>query len=563
MAQHSAFEKTVIGRRIESLKTRIDAVRPLPAEAEARVMQKLRLDWNYHSNAIEGNSLDHGETRAFLMHGITAKGKPLKDYLDIRGHNEAIGFLEDVVRNEETLRESDLRALHKVVLVEPYDMMAVAPDGSPTKRRIHLGSYKSGPNSVQTSTGEVHHFASPEETPALMGDLMKWLYDDGNTLHPVERAVSFHHRFVAIHPFDDGNGRMGRLLMNLLLMQGGYPPAVIRNEKRGEYYAALAQADDGRLGPLLEFVGEALIRSMELYVRASRNEPIDEPDDLDKEIFLLEQDLETRGQRIDARDDAESRIRFVEEVLRPIWSAALRSLSKFERLFLSTRRGLLDCSQARYDRGELQYEIFTADSLEQRFEELVHDVDIRRLAAFAQLRDFRDLVNHFSVELRLVVEFGEFSASVGLWVGPADDLEGLSLDPRGLTNAVTQIEVRYRNDLSELELRDVVRSLERSLLEYVKRHDSDPHIDELSIEEDEFRQLLEVWAAENYDLPMPEQVTVQVEGRTLLLDAPSDFRDALHRQRERLMKRLIDELSLGFHPRLMLVELPPDDDIPF
>ena len=95
--------------RVDELKAQVDALRPIDAEQEARVRQMFRLDWNYHSNAIEGNTLTLGETRAFLLHGITAKGKPFCDYLDIKGHNEAIAYLEDIVRGQELLTEAAIR----------------------------------------------------------------------------------------------------------------------------------------------------------------------------------------------------------------------------------------------------------------------------------------------------------------------------------------------------------------------------------------------------------------------------------------------------------------------
>ena len=106
---------------IDALKAEIDTLRPIDAEQEARVRQMLHIDWNYHSNAIEGNTLTLGETRAFLLHGITAKGKPFRDYLDIKGHNEAIAYLEQMVRGEEPLTEVVIRELHRILLVEPYE----------------------------------------------------------------------------------------------------------------------------------------------------------------------------------------------------------------------------------------------------------------------------------------------------------------------------------------------------------------------------------------------------------------------------------------------------------
>jgi Fic family protein len=279
--------------KIDHLKHELDTLRPLTPEQEGRVMQKFRLDWNYHSNAIEGNSLTYGETIAFLMEGLTAKGKPFKDHLDIRGHNEAIDFLMDLVKNRQHLSEKIIRELHQMILVEPYITPAQTPEGQRVEKKVTLGAYKSMPNHVRTPTGEIHYYATPEETPAKMSDLMAWLreHQEAEDLPPLLLAAVFHYRFVAIHPFDDGNGRMSRLLMNLLLMQYGYPPVVIKQQDRQAYYYALRQADAGDLEAFSQFIGENLVHSLEVYLRGARGESIEEGDDLDKEIALLKMSL--------------------------------------------------------------------------------------------------------------------------------------------------------------------------------------------------------------------------------------------------------------------------------
>jgi Fic family protein len=278
---------------IDHLKGEIDALRPIDAGQEARVRQMLRIDWNYHSNAIEGNTLTLGETRAFLLHGITAKGKPFRDYLDIKGHNEAIAYLEQMVRGQEPLTEVVIRELHRILLIEPYDVDAVTPDGRPTRRRIAIGQYKTAPNHVRTSTGEMHYYATPEETPAQMGDLVAWhrRETESRALHPLLLAATFHYRFVAIHPFDDGNGRMARLLMNLILMQHGYTPVVIRLETRADYLLALETADAGDLADFVALVGEELIRALELLLKAATNQDLQTPGAFEQSVLRLREQL--------------------------------------------------------------------------------------------------------------------------------------------------------------------------------------------------------------------------------------------------------------------------------
>jgi Fic family protein len=279
--------------RVDSLKWQVDALRPLDAEQEARLVQKFNLEWNYHSNALEGNTLSLGETRAFLLYGITAQGKPFRDYLDIKGHQDAVRYLEELVRGSEVLSEAAIRELHRILLVETYEVDAITPDGRPKRRRIAIGQYKTAPNHVRTTTGEFHFYATPLETSALMAELLAWYRreEEAGALHPLVLAATFHWRFVAIHPFDDGNGRMARLLTNLILMQHGFVPMVIPVEARGDYLLALEKADAGDLADFVELVGRELIRALELALRAARGESLEEPGGLDRRIQRLREQL--------------------------------------------------------------------------------------------------------------------------------------------------------------------------------------------------------------------------------------------------------------------------------
>ena len=132
--------------KIDALKAELDALRPLPSDVVGRIEQKLRIESNYHSNAIEGNSLTLGETRSLILHGLTAHGKTMRDHLDIEGHDEAVRAIEDAVNSKEELNEVFIRNLHRLLLKEPYEIDALTPDGQPTKRLI-----TSGPRPVKST----------------------------------------------------------------------------------------------------------------------------------------------------------------------------------------------------------------------------------------------------------------------------------------------------------------------------------------------------------------------------------------------------------------------------
>lgn len=278
-------------QKVLELKATLDALRPLEPEQENRIMQKFRLDWNYHSNHLEGNSLTYGETKALLLFGITAQGKPLKDALEIKGHNEAISWVFEMVKGDRPLTENFIRELHSLLLEESYKA-SQNEKGEIVPRKIHSGKYKTTPNHVQTVTGEIFYFATPEETPAKMHDLLIWYNKktQEETANPLLIAAEFHYRFIRIHPFDDGNGRTARILMNFILLYYGYPPVIIKTEDKLNYFAALRLADAGNIEPFILYIAENLLRSLNLMISGAKGEEIDDENVFEK-IHELEQKL--------------------------------------------------------------------------------------------------------------------------------------------------------------------------------------------------------------------------------------------------------------------------------
>ena len=213
---------------IAAKKERLDELRPLSPRALANLEHYYDIELTYTSNAIEGNTLSPVETTLVIEKGITISGKPLKDHLEALDHYDAIRYVRELARQETPLTESDVRNLHKLV------MQRSAPEIA--------GQYANLPRYVRTETGR-HSFPSPAEVPALMKDFAGSLGTAPNT---PETAFTAHRRLVDIHPFNDGNGRTARLLMNLILIRGGYPPVAVRPEDRLEYIRSLAQEQAGQ-----------------------------------------------------------------------------------------------------------------------------------------------------------------------------------------------------------------------------------------------------------------------------------------------------------------------------
>ena len=215
---------------IAANKEQLDQLRPISPKAIANLEHYYDIELTYTSNAIEGNTLSAVETTLVIEKGITIAGKPLKDHLEALDHYDAIRYVRELARYQTPLTETDLRNLHRLV------MQRSAPEIA--------GRYADLPRYVRTETGR-HTFPSPAEIPALMGDLAGWFQSEATSL---ETAFSAHLRLVGIHPFNDGNGRTARLLMNLILIRSGYPPIAVRPEDRPEYIHSLQQEQAGQ-GP--------------------------------------------------------------------------------------------------------------------------------------------------------------------------------------------------------------------------------------------------------------------------------------------------------------------------
>jgi Fic family protein len=332
MENFNKFEDIEEIKSIDLQKNLIDKQRPFPKDLENKVFQKLKLDWNYNSNAIEGNQLSFGETVAFLNFGLTAKGKPFKDHLDIKGHNEAIQFMLQLIKENRPFSESDIKDLHKIILVEPYYSKTISPAGVEFQKEIKIGQYKTSPNHVKTISGDIHYYTNPEDVPFEMNQLLEWYREAENeNLHPVVLSAIFHHKFTAIHPFDDGNGRLARILSNFILLKHQYPVIVIKNNEKTQYYASLNIADNGIYTDLIKLFAENISNSFSIYLKALSGEDINEPDDLDKEIDMFTKEL--MGQEIKIINFEENKDFLIDTYLKGMLEYLFPRLNKIGQLF--------------------------------------------------------------------------------------------------------------------------------------------------------------------------------------------------------------------------------------
>lgn len=222
------------------------ALQPLSEKDRERLSQRFTVDFNYNSNHIEGNTLTYGQTEILLLFGKVIGEADVRDVQEMAASNVGLKMMREEAKVKETpLTQSFIRTLHKTLLREDYKVYRDLPGGIQTSYVIHAGQYKTRPNSVITRYGDRFEYASPEETPSLMADLVDWYNqaEQEGKLSPVELAALFHYRYIRIHPFEDGNGRIARLMVNFILSRHDYPMVVIRSRKKSEYLEALHQTD--------------------------------------------------------------------------------------------------------------------------------------------------------------------------------------------------------------------------------------------------------------------------------------------------------------------------------
>lgn len=213
-----------------------------------KIAQALDIEYTHESNKIEGNTLTLRETAIVIEKGLTIGGKPLNDHLEAINHAQAIDYIKDLAKATNTITDRDILQIHALIL-QGID-------------RENTGWYRSVPVMI---SGSKHTPPSPYVVPEKMQEMMDFYNENMETMHPVELASEMHERLVYIHPFADGNGRTARLLMNLILLQNGYPIAILKGdtENRLKYYEALETASiRGDKTPFKNFIKEVLTQTI-------------------------------------------------------------------------------------------------------------------------------------------------------------------------------------------------------------------------------------------------------------------------------------------------------------
>ena len=234
--------------KVDELNKELNSKRPISKETLKTLKESINLEWTYNSNGIEGNTLTLRETQV-VLEGITVGGKSLKEHLEAINHEQAILFLDDLIKNNEPISEWNIKNIHQLILKDIDDENA--------------GKYRSENVTIK---GAKHIPPDYLLVPELMERLII-NYEEWDKYHPIVKAALLHGELVKIHPFVDGNGRTARLVMNLSLMNSGYLPVIIKKDKRLEYYDALDKAHiTGDYTNFIKLVNNLEIEMIKKYI---------------------------------------------------------------------------------------------------------------------------------------------------------------------------------------------------------------------------------------------------------------------------------------------------------
>lgn len=233
---------------VDEKLAKLNSKRPLSKETIKTLQDAINLEWTYNSNGIEGNTLTLKETKV-VLEGITVGGKSVREHLEAVNHENAIEYLEELVKDQSEISEWNIKSLHQLILKGIDDANA--------------GKYRN--NNVIIS-GAKHRPPEYVKVPELMEKLII-NYEDWDEYHPIIRASLLHGELVKIHPFIDGNGRLSRLMMNMDLIKSGYVPVIIKKENRIKYYEALDKAHTtGDYTDFVKLVTEAENEMLDRYL---------------------------------------------------------------------------------------------------------------------------------------------------------------------------------------------------------------------------------------------------------------------------------------------------------
>jgi Fic family protein len=439
---------------IDTLKTEIDAHGKLSPETLRKINYKFRLDWNYYSNKMEGNTLTKDETRSIMIGNVTIHGKPIRDVLEMRGHDDAIEAILKIGKGELNISERRIKELHRAIMHEETE-----------ENKAKIGVWKTVDNYVLNYKGERFDFTKSDDVAEEMHNLINWLSAESDkqgkkgALHPALLAIEFHLRYVTIHPFYDGNGRTARILMNLILISRGFPPIIIKTEEKERYHQYIAdiQGYGGTRDFYYDLMLDLLARSLTLVNTAIKGGNIEEPDDIDKRIELIK----TKLHGIDAVTETKS-FDTVNSTLNdsifPIFLQLDEKIAKITDLFTRTYRQIQYAEDGKtvnipIEQNNLSHSLnsWLEDRFKRTIEKQTPDQGITDVHYHYQLNEFKKSLALPFIVTNIFIRFSEFDYAIKIDSNNASERKfsyGKPMNRQVADDIVRNIINRFLNEMS-------------------------------------------------------------------------------------------------------------------
>ncbi len=469
--------------KIDLLQQEINSYGELRADVKKKINYKFRLDWNYYSNSMEGNTLTMDETRSVMVGNIIVNGKPIKDVLEMKGHDEVISDILKIGKGIQRISEAKIRNIHKGIMHEE--------DESKKKK---IGSWKTEPNYIFNYKNERFDFASPEEVPERIHALLNrtnaaidaMQQNKKGAPHPVDVALQFHLDYVLIHPFYDGNGRTARVLTNLLLISFGFPPFWIKTNERNIYnqYIGDIQGYGGKPDLFFEFAADKILRSQQIILDAISGKDITSSEDFDKEIELLKRmQNPSTSKDVKIKSSKQTRQAILKEVYFPLIQNLNLNLSKLDTLF--KQHSWIYFEEPKAPNFDIQ-KMHRFDSISSTINYLFTVSDesnsfYQNYKTAYWLLEYSDK-NDFSMEVSIKIYFDYSHYKIKIFIGQPFPVGIMmksylkltkSIDKRKITpfdsyKDYPLIEADYDETISEEKLIDFSNQISHEALEYIK-----------------------------------------------------------------------------------------------
>jgi Fic family protein len=450
-----------IKNKIDTIKDKIIQNGKLTKDQLNKINNKFRLEWNFNSNSMEGNTLTMEETRSVMVGNLDVRQKPIKDVLEMKGHDVVISDILKIGKGEMRLSEKRIKDIHLGIMHEEN------PDD-----KNKIGQWKKVPNEIINSKGEKYQFVEPELVIDRIHDLLNRTNaaidliqsNSKNAPHPIDVALQFHLEYLEIHPFYDGNGRTARILTNLILIALGYTPFWITKSERSIYYNYISdiQGYGGKKEAFYGYVSNLILRSEQLVLDVIDGKEIAEDDDLDKEIALLKRNLINKKDEVVPRSN-EVILELYNNSIKKLFTQLIEKTQQFDDLFVE-KKYRSSAEQGKSVNEGIEYfddffekvdkSLNSKDDIEYIMNNL-HKIKIDDLSLDISLEGFKhDGTNTFGQYISLYVLFQQYYYVIN--------------NSNSYSNEGYFLKKLYSEPLTDIEIKDIVNKLVSKLLKDIK-----------------------------------------------------------------------------------------------